>query len=130
MTFSLLLLLQFYLSWQRCPRENVYAWVTSPQMSLERNRVMVMFDLSGRRFLITGAGSAQGIGFAAARALHQLGALVFLTSLSPRVHDRARELNVFGATSDLTNPDEVRTLVTTAVEKLGGLEGLVNNAGM
>lgn len=89
-----------------------------------------MFDLSGRRFLITGAGSAQGIGFAAARALHQLGALVFLTSLSPRVHDRARELKVFGATSDLTNPDEVRTLVTTAVEKLGGLEGLVNNAGM
>lgn len=89
-----------------------------------------MFDLSGKRFLVTGTGSAQGIGFAAARALHQLGASLFLTSLSPRVHDRARELNVFGATADLTNPDEVRALVTTAVEKLGGLDGIVNNAGM
>lgn len=84
---------------------------------------------SARRF-ITGAGSAHGIGFAAARALHQLGAALFLTSLSPRVHDRAHELNAFGATADLTNPDEVSALLAVAVEKLGGLDGIVNNAGM
>lgn len=89
-----------------------------------------MFDLSGKRFLVTGTGSAQGIGFAAARALHQLGASLFLTSLSPRVHDRAHELQAFGATADLTNPDEVCALVAAAVEKLGGLDGIVNNAGM
>lgn len=89
-----------------------------------------MFDLSGKRFLITGAGSAQGIGFAAARGLHQLGASVFLTSLSPRVLDRARKLGAFGATANLTNPDEVSALVDMAVEKLGGLNGVVNNAGM
>ena len=92
--------------------------------------VTVMFNLSGKRFLVTGTGSAQGIGFATARALHQLGASLFLTSLSPRVHDRVRELHTFGATADLTNPDEVLALVAAAVEKLGGLDGIVNNAGM
>jgi 3-oxoacyl-[acyl-carrier protein] reductase len=89
-----------------------------------------MFDLTGKRFLVTGAGSAQGIGFAAARALQQLGASLFLTSLSPRVHERALELHVFGATADLTDPEDVTTLIATAVEKLGGLDGIVNNAGM
>lgn len=89
-----------------------------------------MFDLSGKRFLITGAGSERGIGFAAARALQQLGAAVFLTSLSTRVNQRADELNASGATCDLTNPEEVSALVATAVEKLGGLDGVINNAGM
>ena len=89
-----------------------------------------MFDLAGRRYLITGTGSERGIGFAAARALQQLGATVFLTSLSPRVHDRAGELNAYGATADLTNPDEVSALLAMTIEKLGGLDGIVNNAGM
>lgn len=89
-----------------------------------------MFDLSGKRFLISGSGSATGIGFAAARALQQLGASIFLTSLSPRVHDRARELDSYSASADLTKPDEVAALIEVAVKKLGGLDGLVNNAGM
>lgn len=91
---------------------------------------MVMFDLTGKRFLVTGTGSAQGIGFATARALHQFGASLFLTSFSPRVHDRASELNVFGSPADLTNPAKVSVLIASAVEKLGGLDGIVNNAGM
>lgn len=88
------------------------------------------FDLSGKRFLVTGAGSSQGIGFAAARALHDLGARVFLTSLSDRVHDRAREIGAFSASADLTDPEQVATLISAVVEKLGGLDGVVNNAGM
>jgi 3-oxoacyl-[acyl-carrier protein] reductase len=89
-----------------------------------------MFDLSGKRFLVTGAGSSQGIGFAAARALTQLGADVFLTSLSDRVHERAGELKTFGAPADLTDPGQVEELISLAVAKLGGIDGLVNNAGM
>jgi len=89
-----------------------------------------MFDLTGKRFLVSGAGSSQGIGFASARALKGLGASVFLASLSPRAIERANELNAFGAMADLTNPDEVSALVETAVTTLGGLDGIVNNAGM
>lgn len=89
-----------------------------------------MFDLTGKCFLVTGAGSSQGIGFASARALKGLGAAVFLTSLSPQAIERASELRSFGANADLTNPDEVVTLVKTAVATLGGLDGVINNAGM
>lgn len=89
-----------------------------------------MIDLTGKRFLVTGAGSAQGIGFATSRALTKLGANVFLTSLSDRVHERAKELNTFAARGDLTDPRQVAELISIAVAKLGGLDGLVNNAGM
>lgn len=89
-----------------------------------------MFNLRGKRFLVTGAGSAQGIGFATSRALTQLGAKVFLTSLSDRVHERAKELNTAGAPADLTDPGQVAELIAIAVAKLGGLDGIVNNAGM
>jgi 3-oxoacyl-[acyl-carrier protein] reductase len=89
-----------------------------------------MFNLRGKRFLVTGAGSAQGIGFATAQALTQLGGSVFLTSLSDRVHDRAKEISAAGASADLTDQGQVRELVNLAIEKLGGLDGLVNNAGM
>lgn len=89
-----------------------------------------MFDLTGKRFLITGAGSSHGIGFAAAKALRHLGASVFLTSLSERIHDRAKELGALGASADLTDQGQVQELLTLAIERLGGLDGLVNNAGM
>lgn len=91
---------------------------------------MVMFDLTGQRFLVTGAGSSQGIGFASARALKGLGAKVFLTSLSPRAIERASELSAFGAVADLTDADQVSALISTAVDTLGGLDGVINNAGM
>ncbi|MDP1712384.1 MAG: SDR family NAD(P)-dependent oxidoreductase [Candidatus Nanopelagicaceae bacterium] len=89
-----------------------------------------MFDLTGKRFLITGTGSSLGIGFAAARALKGLGASVFLTSLSSRVLERASELHASGAVADLTNADEVSALVAKVVTTLGGLDSVINNAGM
>ncbi len=89
-----------------------------------------MFNLSGKRFLITGTGSSNGIGFASARALQSLGAQVFLTSLSDRVNERATELNCPGASADLTDENAVQGLIALAVKELGGIDGVVNNAGM
>lgn len=89
-----------------------------------------MFNLRGKRFLVTGAGSSQGIGFATSQALQLLGASVFLTSFSERVHDRAKELGISGASADLTDQGQVQELITLVAKKLGGLDGLVNNAGM
>lgn len=89
-----------------------------------------MFNLRGKRFLVTGAGSSQGIGFTTAQALQLLGASVFLTSLSDRVHERANELGAVAASADLTDQGQVQELITIAIEKLGGLDGLINNAGM
>jgi 3-oxoacyl-[acyl-carrier protein] reductase len=89
-----------------------------------------VFNLRGKRFIVTGAGSVQGIGFATARAISQLGGSVFLTSLSDRVHDRAKEIGATGACADLTDQGQVHEVIKLAIEKLGGLDGLVNNAGM
>ena len=87
-------------------------------------------DLTGRVALVTGAGSAGGIGFAVARALARQGADVAISATSDRIHERAREIGAFADTADLTDADAARTLVEAVVARFGALDVLVNNAGM
>ena len=54
------------------------------------------FDLHGRTALVTGAGSATGIGFASAVALGEMGARVIVTGTTARIHERVRELKALG----------------------------------
>lgn len=58
-----------------------------------------LWDLDGRVAIVSGAGSPIGIGFAAARALGELGAGIVLTATSERVHERAEELREAGITA-------------------------------
>ena len=94
------------------------------------------FDLTGRTALVTGAGSASGIGFATARLLGRMGAAVLITSTTERIYDRASELRnadgaqVEGVVGDLTDPVTGRDAVNRAVELFGGLDVVVQNAGM
>lgn len=93
------------------------------------------FDLTDTRVLVTGAGAANGIGFASARMMAELGACVFLTGASDRVLERAAELRADGFTAeavagDLTVSTDVDRVVSSAVAFLGGLDVLINNAGM
>jgi 3-oxoacyl-[acyl-carrier protein] reductase len=78
------------------------------------------------RALVTGAGSADGIGFAAARALAAAGLEVEITSTTERIHERAAELGVRGHVADLTRWEQAEALVALA----GRIDVLVNNAGM
>ena len=93
---------------------------------------MSMFSLAGRIALVTGAGSPGGIGFACARALADLGATVAVAATSERIHDRASELGSSskGFVADLTDPQQVRRMVSDVEESLGPIDVLVNNAGM
>jgi 3-oxoacyl-[acyl-carrier protein] reductase len=86
----------------------------------------VSISLAGRRALVTGAGSAGGIGFAAARTLLERGATVVVSSTTERIHDRARELGATGFVADLTDWEQARGLAAAA----GEIDVLVNNAGM
>ncbi|MBI3646727.1 MAG: SDR family oxidoreductase [Acidobacteriales bacterium] len=52
----------------------------------------MLADLRGRVALVTGAGSAAGIGFATAHLLLAQGAAVAITSTTSRIHERAAEL--------------------------------------
>ena len=91
--------------------------------------------LAGQVAIVTGAGSATGIGFATARLLAEQGAAVVLAATSGRVHDRVEELAAQGHrvvpfTGDLTSVDVAQRLVQTARTGFGGLDICVNNAGM
>ena len=93
------------------------------------------FDLSGRVALVTGAGSSDGIGFAAARLLAELGAAVMIGATTSRVRDRVGELrrggfDAAGVAGDLTDADAASALVSAALERWGRLDIVVNNAGM
>lgn len=86
----------------------------------------VMFSLDGKHALVTGAGSVDGIGFAAAQALTKLGASVTLVATTDRVHQRAQEIGARGFICDLTDETQVKQLAAQFAE----LDILVNNAGM
>jgi 3-oxoacyl-[acyl-carrier protein] reductase len=93
------------------------------------------FDLSGRVAVVTGTGSPDGIGFAAARLLAELGAAVMISATTSRVHDRVSELrgagfDAAGVAGDLTDADSASGLVSAALDRWGRLDIVVNNAGM
>jgi 3-oxoacyl-[acyl-carrier protein] reductase len=90
---------------------------------------------SQRVAVVTGAGSARGIGFAAARLLGAAGNRVVVTSTTDRVFERVTELRDLGVraegvVADLTDPDEADAVVAFASDSFGGVDILVNNAGM
>lgn len=92
-------------------------------------------DLTGRAALVTGCGSASGIGFATARALAERGARVAMTATTSRIDDRVAELqslgfDAHGVVARLETEQGATSAVAAAVEAVGALSILVNNAGM
>jgi 3-oxoacyl-[acyl-carrier protein] reductase len=86
--------------------------------------------LDGRVALVTGAGSPEGIGYATARRLRDLGATVAIVSTTRRIHERAGELGLTGFVADLTLEAEVGALADAITDQLGPVEIVVNNAGL
>ena len=92
-------------------------------------------SLTGQVALVTGAGSAEGIGFAIAARLAADGATVVISSTTERVHQRVAELRAtggqaIGVVHDLMRPGAASALVATAVAVNGRVDVCVNNAGM
>lgn len=90
-------------------------------------------DFSGKRVLITGG--TRGIGRAVAQGFASRGARVALNFRSNRgAADEAREALPGGphvlVPGDVANPEEASDIVDRAVEELGGLDIVVNNAGV
>ncbi len=91
-------------------------------------------DLQGKVALITGASS--GIGAALARALAGRGAQVALAARrTERVHDLANEIGQNGGqalaiTADVRDEDSVKAMVQATVDRFGGIDILIPNAGL
>jgi len=85
------------------------------------------FGLDGHKFIVTGA--AQGIGLAISRRFVELGALVSgwdrdITGIcSDSTFAHVTEV-------DVTDEDQVKSAADHAIQQLGGLHGMVANAGV
>jgi len=92
--------------------------------------------LHGRVAVVTG--STSGIGLGIARALAAQGADILLNGFGDAaVVERLRaemaerhEINVAYSPCDVTQPDQISTMLAQAQDELGGLAILVNNAGV
>ena len=93
-------------------------------------REMARFD--GKRILVTGSGT--GIGQAAARVFLDEGARVAINDITQDAVERSiAELGVDGlvaASGDLSSVAGAQAAVTRALDGLGGLDVLINNAGI
>lgn len=94
-----------------------------------------LFDLTGRNALITGG--SKGLGEAMAAGLASAGANVMLVSRNEAEAVAAAEgiANEFGHkaighAADITDPDQVDEMVRRAVDELGGVDILINSAGI
>lgn len=94
---------------------------------------MNQIDLKGRRAVITGG--AQGIGRAVAERFLQDGATVTLwdadADLGPKtVAELSSQGAIYSQTLDITDADAIERAAKIAVEQMGGVDILVNSAGI
>jgi NAD(P)-dependent dehydrogenase (short-subunit alcohol dehydrogenase family) len=88
-------------------------------------------ELDGKRALVTGAG--RGLGLAIAQLFAQRGARVALVDIdAATVEQAAREIgaDAIALRCDVTSPDEVQQAIAATVDAFGGLDVMVNNAGI
>ncbi|MBU3119891.1 SDR family oxidoreductase [Acinetobacter soli] len=90
--------------------------------------------LQGKKIIVTGAARGLGLGFA--QAIAQAGAQVVMADiLDELVHQEAAELKqqgltVYSTALDLSQPESVHQCAEFAIQKMGGLDGLVNCAAL
>ena len=97
--------------------------VTAPASSISNGR------LAGRRVIVTGA--ARGIGAAIAASFAAQGARLALLDLeSERCAETAARLDALSFAVDLAEPASATSVTSAAIDALGGIDVLVNNAGI
>jgi NAD(P)-dependent dehydrogenase (short-subunit alcohol dehydrogenase family) len=93
---------------------------------------MPRYDLAGKVALVTGG--ARGIGFATCRALVARGASVVLVDLdqvaAEQAAGRLHDTRAVGIGADVTDRGALQRAVAIAVERFGGLDVVVANAGI
>lgn len=86
-------------------------------------------ELKTAKVIVTGGSS--GIGYETAKLLRSQGAeIVICGRTEDTIEQAAKELDVFGVQADVSKEADVQKLFDFALEKLDGLNVLINNAGI
>jgi 3-oxoacyl-[acyl-carrier protein] reductase len=90
---------------------------------------VMLEELKGKVVLVTGG--TRGIGRAIAERFKSLRSVVYITGTSEeRTKSVAKEIGVNGVKMDVTDREEVKRVVSEILEKEGGIDVLINNAGI
>ncbi len=90
----------------------------------------IMSKSEQRRWVVTGA--SRGLGLAIARLAANKGDKVALIARGADIDARARSIgaDAIGLVADVTDPASVRSACAEVVERWGGIDVLINNAGL
>ena len=114
--------------WRALPAGDIFAveyWELE-QAKLKKSDNSLPFQ--GKIAMVTGA--ASGIGRACVESLVEGGAVVAALDIEANVADVFSETNVLGLRCDVTDGLAVKDAVDTTVQKFGGLDIVVSNAGI
>lgn len=87
-----------------------------------------VLNLAGRKVLVTAGGS--GIGLAIARGFQKMGSEVLISDINADALTIAHQEGFHTAVADSSSEEAVRDLIEETQRALGGLDVLVNNAGI
>ena len=95
---------------------------------------MELFDLSGKKAIVTGAANENGLCFSMASGLVEAGATVVLMDISDKIFDTAKaaggeKAGFHAVKADFLDNSEIERGFNDAMEILGGIDILVNGAG-
>ena len=86
-------------------------------------------DLNNAKIIVTGG--SLGIGKATAKLLIEKGAKVLITGRDKsRIESAANEIGAIPMVFDISNHEEIKPKADECIKLLGGLDGLINNAGI
>jgi 3alpha(or 20beta)-hydroxysteroid dehydrogenase len=117
-----------------CERIGKYSASANADSERQRGGLMSVYDLTGRKALVTGG--ARGLGEGMARALAGAGAAVVIADIREDLGKetasslREQGANVEFVALDVTSDDSWAQAVPQAIAHLSGLDILVNNAGI
>jgi gluconate 5-dehydrogenase len=105
----------------------------SPPAAARENTAATLFDLTGRKAIVTGG--SRGLGLQIAEALGGMGAELVITARKADELDRAvqhlkaRGIVAHAVASDQSQPAQIEAFAEAALATLGHVDILVNNAG-
>ena len=91
---------------------------------------MLNINLENKKVILTGG--SRGIGLSILKKLYSLNSQILIIGSNKENLDRVKKIypNIFVEVFNLSNHDQIENLFNICMDKLGGLDVLINNAGI